>query len=172
MTRTCLISEVFDCHATLCAKLHEALADMPAQVPVDPFISVERSLTLPATAYRLRTTFEECFVIMQAKSEGRNGGDRTLQSSSVIIVFRRREDAAQHECVEDLGRGVTEIAFEDMGEACAFRCDSMKIAMEIVLATDSQRRGPGREWHGEYQMWLDSEDADPNDVYAQLYLVA
>lgn len=155
------LSEVLSFHTTLCAKLRELIPELPLDVPRRRWVSPERSLILPPAVYKLRPTFEECFVVVRGEWDEHCFATQKNRDRGVVIVFRRAEDAEKHGCGEDDERGIREITDEDLGEARAFRCSSLEIAMQIVLATDARRSGRGSEWHGLYEEWLDPEDTIP-----------
>ena len=163
-TEPVALGEVLGFHEMLCGKLREAVEEMPEEVPRQRWQPIERSLCLPPAKYAVRETFERCFVVMRGERGDHELLPEVTRERGVLVVLMSGEDAEKHGCLgNELEKGVREVTdeHEDVGEARVFRCDSVDLAMKVVLASDPKRNGREPEWHGAYEEVLDPEDTTP-----------
>lgn len=144
------VKEVLDFHSKLCEKLHTSIPSLAKDVPLRPYTTVEGSMLLPATVYKLRPTFKECFIVIEAEYGDHSIDGPPTKDKGVILVWENEEKANRHGCMVDREQGISKEDCGDLGQARAFRCSSLEQAMELVLSTEPGRGFTKRERHGQY----------------------
>lgn len=152
------IKKVFEYHQSLCKRLDALAPELSPDPPRDWYITAERAMHLPQATYKLRPTFNKCFIVMQCEWQEHSVDSPKLKEHGVTIVWTREEDAIRHGCVVDPERGISAMDIEGQGEARAFRCQTLQCAMALVLAAEPQRNEVRSEGHGRYNNPLDQSD--------------
>ena len=156
------VHQAIDFHRDLCARLQKVITELgpPAPFTPGPFPPTEEhSLLSPPGEYRIRPSFERCFLFVLAEPSDHSLDSTAMKERGLRVVFPQEADAAMHCCANDAKQGIKRVGWEEQGldGAAVFHCETLESAMRVVLSADSGRLEGRRERHGYYlNEFLDS----------------
>jgi len=159
-------AEALALHKDLCLRVKQAIPEMglPTPFTAAPWEATEEhSLLSPRAEYKLRPSFEHCFIYLHAEQSDHSMDSSAMRDRGVRVVFVTKAYAAEHGCLGAAQQGVTCLVEEgqELDGAAVFRCDTIEIAMSVVLGMNLERNGRRQEKHGYYQdEALDSSAGD------------